>query len=101
MTKKSKRKTRQRYTAEFKCQAIELAKEIGIQPAAEKLGLQSWQSLGAWVRDDKKAIENRELVEIDRLKAENRRLKKELEAERTSVSILKKAAAFFSQDQLK
>ena len=100
MTKK-KKKIRQTYSAEFKSQAIELAKDIGIKAASQKLGIENCQTLGGWVRYDKKLAQNTEFQELERLKAENKRLKKELEIEKRSVNILKTAAAFFCQDQLK
>ncbi len=97
MTKK-KKKIRQTYSLQFKSQAVELAKEIGVKETAQKLGIENVQTLGAWGRYDKKTTENSDLQELERLKAENKRLKKELEIERRSVNILKTATAFFCQD---
>ena len=99
MTKK--KRIRQSYSPEFKSQAIELANDIGIKEAARKLGIENCQTLGNWVRYDKKLARNTEFQEFERLKTENKRLKKELEIEKRSVNILKTAAAFFCQDQLK
>lgn len=99
--KKETKRTKRSYTPEFKAQAIELAKEIGARPAAEKLGISNFQTLAAWVRYAKKVDESSEFRELERIKAENKKLKKELEYERKAVAILKDAAAFFCQDQLK
>jgi transposase-like protein len=52
--KQMKRKKRETYSSEFKKQAIELAKELGTKAAAEKLGIEQFQTLGAWVRYSKK-----------------------------------------------
>ena len=99
--KKQRTKTRQSYTPEFKAQAIELAKEIGIVEPAKKLGIDQFQTLGAWVRYSKKVNEDAEFREIEQLRSENKRLKKELEIEKKSVAILRDATAFFSRDLLK
>jgi len=96
-----KKKTRKSYSPEFKEKAIELAKEIGTREAAEKLGVESYQTLGAWVRYAKKMDEDAEFRELEEAKAEIKKLRKELDSEKKAVSILKDAAAFFCQDQLK
>lgn len=100
MSKKT-RKPRQSYSPEFKQEAIELAREIGAKEAAEKLGIKSLQTISAWVRYSKKIEEDDSFRELERLKAENKKLKKELEIEKKSVAILRDAAAFFCQEQLK
>jgi len=94
MSKKT-RKPRQSYSPEFKQEAIELAREIGAKEAAEKLGIKSLQTISAWVRYSKKIEEDDSFRELERLKAENKKLKKELEIEKKSVAILRDAAAFF------
>lgn len=94
-------KSRTSYSREFKEQAIELAKEIGTPEAAEKLGIKSAQTLGAWVRYSKKMDTDSEFRELEEAKAEIKKLRKELDKEKKSVAILKDAAAFFCQDQLK
>lgn len=94
-----KKRKRNQYSAEFKSQAIELAKEIGAVKAAEKLGIENHQTLGAWVRYSKKVDENQDFCELEKLREENKRLKKELEYEKKSVAILKDATAFFCQNQ--
>ena len=95
--------TKRRHTLEFKQQALELAQQLGsIAEAARRLGvseslLYSWKgkfkvSLDPKKKTVKSAMDDAE--EIKRLRKENEELKK-------TNYILKKAAAFFSQDHLK
>ena len=67
---KKQRKPRKSYSPEFKSQAIELAKDIGAKKAAEKLGIESSQTLGAWFRYSQKLDEDAEFKEMEQLKAE-------------------------------
>lgn len=99
--KKTKTRTRKTYSLEFKEQAIELAKEIGSIAAAQKLGIENYQTLAAWVRYSKKLDEDQEFRQLEQLRAENKRLRKELESEKKAVAILKDATAFFCQMQSK
>ncbi len=94
---------KKKYTNEFKLQALELVNQLGsYAAAARQLGikdtqLHSWKAKFKFVlkKDTDKAAEvNPESAEIKRLKKENEELK--------NVNyILKRAAAFFSQDHLK
>ena len=95
--------TKRRHTPEFKLQALELAQQVGsIAEASRRLGvseslLYSWKSKFKISLDPKKkpvksAMDEAE--EMKRLRTENEELKK-------TNYILKKAAAFFSQDHLK
>lgn len=93
--KKKQNKTRKSYSPEFKREAIDLAKEIGATAAAEKLGVESPQTIGAWLRYDKKIAEDAEFKEIEQLRAENKQLRRELQSEKKAVAILRDAAAFF------
>lgn len=109
--KENERKFRT-YTAEFKAQALELARELGsVRKAALQLGMSSntlhgWNykrlaGLGGSVspatsQGAPSAVNSTEEVEL-----ENRRLRKELEHLKKVNYILKQAAAFFSQDHLK
>lgn len=99
--KKRQKKERNSYSSEFKKEAISLAKEIGAAAAAEKLGIKSPQTIGAWLRYDKKMEADAEFREIEQLKAENKKLKKQAEEDKKVISILKDAAAFFCQDHKK
>lgn len=90
-----KRKT---YSPEFKQQAVDLAISLGnYSQAARQLGisnsiLYTWK--GKCGHEAKVSILSESEQEIQRLKRENAELKK-------VNHILKAAAAFFSQDQLK
>lgn len=91
---------RQAYTAEFKAQALERVKAEGFAAASRALGV-SQQTLRNWDKAAKagtlSGAGNKpvtpEQMENSRLKAENARLKRELE-------IVKKAAAYFAKDAL-
>lgn len=88
-----------RYTSEFKQQAAELANRIGSSKASQQLGVQV-QNIKRW----KKLADNQEpqtKKEKLNLEEENRRLTKEIKELKDVNYILKKAAAFFSQDHLK
>ena len=93
----AERRTRRRFTAEFKAEAVQRLLEggRGLSEVATELGLSPGQ-LGAW-RDEHLAAGSEALAarkaeqaELQRLKRENRRLEEEVE-------ILKKAAAFFAR----
>ena len=93
-----KMRKNRKYTKEFKLQAIELAEVLGnASRAAKQLGvtsahLHTWKKLLATeVKPDNLDKESEEVL---RLKKENEELKK-------VNYILKRAAAFFSQDHLK
>lgn len=95
--------TKRKYTPEFKREALELAQKLGSFAEAERqLGISegviyTWKKkfkvpVDAKVKTAQTAIAEAE--EIKRLRKENEELKK-------VNYILKKAAAFFSQDHLK
>ncbi len=94
---------KQKYTKEFKLQALELVNQLGsYAEAARQLGvkdgvLHTWKNKFKFEMKkdtEKLAGSNPESEEIKRLKKENEELKK-------VNYILKRAAAFFSQDHLK
>jgi transposase len=93
--------TRSRYTEEFKIDALKLAKSLGnYTEAAKRLGigdslLHSWKKTYNISIDSDKSVEKSfaEAEELKRLRKENEELKK-------INYILKRAAAFFSQDHL-
>lgn len=85
---------RNKYTSQFKEQALERAKQDGVPKAAKDLGiaqamLYSWQAKS---RQTGQPFEEQKLqqAEIARLKRENARLEEE-------VAFLKKAAAYFAK----
>ena len=97
-------KNQRKYSDQFKHQAVDLAKEIGMAAAERKLGvphgnIRTWQSKieagGRVSKTDVKAPTMESLAE------ENRRLREELSKANKANIILKAAAAFFSQDHLK
>jgi transposase len=92
-----------KYTTEFQIEALNLAKELGSFSAASKqLGISdgvihSWKDKYQFTLNTKSktaADAVNETEELKRLRKENEELKK-------VNYILKKAAAFFSQDHLK
>ncbi len=95
--------TKRKYTLEFKQQALELAQELGsLAEAARRLGvseslLYSWKGKFKVSLDPKKKTVKSAMDDAEELK----RLRKENEELKKTNYILKKAAAFFSQDHLK
>ncbi len=94
----AERRTRRRFTAEFKAQAVKRLLEggKGLSEGATELGLSPGQ-LSAWRTEhlaagsaEALAARKAEQAEVQRLKRENKRLEEEVE-------ILKKAAAFFAR----
>ena len=94
----AERRTRRRFTAEFKAEAVERLLEgaKGLSEAATELGVSPGQ-LSGWRNEhlaagsaEALAARKAEQAELQRLKRENRRLEEEVE-------ILRKAAAFFAR----
>lgn len=91
-----------KYTLEFKQQAVQLAKQLGsAKAAAEKLGIPE-ANVYSW-RNNKKVVGSMgvNVSTGDAPEEEIKRLRKEVEDLKKVNYILKRAAAFFSQDQLK
>jgi transposase len=94
------KKTRRKYTQEFKEEAVKLVTDQGYQiaEAARNLGLHA-NLLGRWKREIEGGGEKSSgsqsgtamQAELNQLRKENKRLKMERE-------ILKKAAAFFAKE---
>ena len=92
-------RTRRRFTAEFKAEAVKLLEESGrpLQAIAEELGvhpnqLRTWRN--EWLAAgsaDALARQKAEAAELARLRRENKRLGQENES-------LKRAAAFFAKE---
>lgn len=95
------RRTRRRFTPEYRVEAARLVIETGrpVAQVAQELGLVE-QTLGRWVNNYRQAQENEptgelsadERAELKRLRSENRELRKDNE-------FLGKAAAFFASKQ--
>jgi transposase-like protein len=91
------------YTTEFKIQALELVKQTGsYSEAARQLGigdnlLHAWKKRFNFSLETKGKSAAQAVAETE----EVRRLKKQIQDLEKTNYILKKAAAFFSQDHLK
>lgn len=91
-----------RYPAEFKAEAIALARTSGRKKKeiAESLGI-SEQTIYAWLRADDEARMERTPVDerlTDEERAELKRLRKENASLREDREILRKAAAYFARE---
>ena len=97
------KKKQQRYTTEFRAEAVKLVTEQGLsqETAADRLGIPKG-ALGNWVAAAKSAT--RSTVPGARsaadLEAEVVRLRKELAEARMERDILKKATAYFARESL-
>jgi transposase len=90
-----KKKTRRRFTDEFKSETVKLVKQSdrSMSSVAMELGI-SAKSIGEWVR---RAEESGDTVDEDE-RAELRRLRKEVRELRMEKEILAKATAFFAKE---
>tara|TARA_Y100001001_G_scaffold138973_1_gene141503 strand:- start:7177 stop:7455 length:279 start_codon:yes stop_codon:yes gene_type:complete len=88
--------SRQRYTEEFKIEAVKQVTERGhpVTEVAARLGVSGY-SLYQWMKRYAKPVEQRQ-QDAD-LQAENRRLKAELKRVSEERDILKKATAYFAR----
>lgn len=98
------KRTRRSFTNEFKVQALELAEQIGSTiEAAKRLGI-SPERIRIWRRQLGRSSKNNESKTVVQSMAESeeiKRLRKQVSDLEKTNYILKKAAAFFSQDHLK
>lgn len=95
---------RQKYTKEFREQAVKLVSEqaLTIPEAAKRLSM-SGQTLSNWVfkaRQGKLSGMDGNRKPVTDLEAENSKLKRELAEARMERDILKKATAYFAKAQL-
>ena len=90
-----KKKERRKYSQEYRQEALELAKKLGISEASRKLDI-SLSNLQRWKSQKNAPVEK--FQDIVKLQSEVRRLKKELAEEKAIVEMLKKATAFFSKE---
>ena len=92
---KQETKKRQKYTAQFKEQALELAKRDGVPKAAKDLGVPS-AMLYSWKAKQKMTGQP---FEYQRLKeAELAKLKRDVARLQEENDFLKKAAAYFAKE---
>jgi transposase len=92
------RRTRRRFTAEFKAEAVKRLLEggRGLSEVATELGLSPGQ-LSTW-RDERLAAGSAEaLAQRKAEQAETQRLRREVKRLEEEVEILRKAAAFFAR----
>jgi len=91
----AKKKTRRRFTDEFKSETVKLVKQSdrSMSSVAMELGI-SAKSIGEWVR---RAEESGDAVDEDE-RAELKRLRKEVRELRMEKEILAKATAFFAKE---
>lgn len=95
------KRTRRKFTDEFKDEAVNLITEQGysIAEAARSLGVNA-NLLGRWKKErENPAEEPAEAGGMTALQAELKRLRKENKQLRMEREILKKAAAFFAKEQ--
>lgn len=89
-----------RYTKEFKVEAVELAKKIGTAKASEELGV-TRKSIQNWIKGKGSGNStNSTASNISDLETEVRRLKKENRNLKIINEVLKKSTAIFSKDQI-
>ena len=93
----------QRYTSEFRAEAIKLVSEQGLsqETAAKRLSIPKG-TLGTWMAAAKasKHLTTPGARSATDLEAENSRLRKELSETRMERDILKKATAYFARESL-
>ena len=95
---------RQKYTKEFREQAVKLVSEqnLTVPEASKRLSMSS-QTLSNWVfkaRQGKLTGMDRNRKPVTDLEAENAKLKRELAEARMERDILKKATAYFAKASL-
>lgn len=90
------KKSRKRYSEEFKQEALNLAAKVGVAQAARDLGLHDSQ-LYAWRSGAEKKASKSERE--NSLAIENARLKRQLAVQAEELEILKKAATYFAKNQ--
>ena len=95
MSKKTKKRSRRRFTDEFKAETVKLVKQSDrtMSAIAMELGISS-KSVGEWVRnaaESEDSVSKDERVELKRLRKENSELRMKKE-------ILRKATVFFAKE---
>jgi transposase-like protein len=94
----AEKRTRRRFTAEFKAQAVKRLLEDGkgLSEAATELGLSPGQR-SAWRNEHLAAGSTQALAARKAEQAETQRLKREVKRLEEEAEILKEAAAFFAR----
>ena len=94
------KKERRKFTAEFKAEAVKLAESGGVSATARELGL-GLSTLTKWVaasRGSSVGASNGEETNVFKLQEEVRQLRAENRRLQTERDILKKATAFFANE---
>ena len=97
------KRNRRTFTKEFKVQAVDLAEQMGSNnEAAERLGVRP-DNIRLWRRQLGRGLEGDSRTPVQAMadSEEIKRLRKQVSDLEKTNYILKKAAAFFSQDHLK
>jgi len=91
--------SRQRFTEEFKAEAVKQVLERGYSVAdvADRIGV-STHSLYKWVNAEKPSKEEQRDEELKEVRRENLRLKSQLRRVEEERDILKKAARYFAKE---
>lgn len=97
-------KKQQRYTPEFRAEAVKLVTEQGLsqEEAAKRLAIPKG-TIGNWVAAAKGSTSGASVPgarSVRELEAENAKLRKELAEARMERDILKKATAYFARESL-
>ncbi len=94
----AERRTRRRFTAEFKAEAVKRLLEggRGLSEVATELGLSPGQ-LGTWRNEHLAAGSAEALAQRKAEQAETQRLRREVKRLEEEVEVLRKAAAFFAR----
>ena len=86
-----------RYSEEFKVEAIELAKKIGVSKAEKELGVSNC-TIRKWVNALENGSQTSKPRSVSELESEIRRLRKENGYLKKINEVLKKSTAIFSND---
>jgi len=89
-----------RYSKEFKSEALKLSDEIGVKRAAAQLGIQ-YYTIADWRRHRKIDAENAHPMSDAELKMRNSELEREIDELHKANEILKDALGFFAKDRKK
>jgi transposase len=96
---KKQRRPRRKFTAEFKCEAVELSRKIGIAKASEELNVDG-ATLRNWrLKEESQgsAVGKRSYADLEK---DVRRLTKEIGYLEEINKVLKKSTAIFSKDHM-
>ena len=93
---KQEKQSRNRYSPEYRSEALALATRVGVAAAAKQLGIHESQ-LYAWRVKARLHLTQGETEQ--QLHTENARLKRQLADQAEELAILKKAAAYFAKHQ--